>query len=105
MVTRLYNRQDGQSYYTIDQIKDANKRFGQHWFEPSTMRFFKSRVLSGVYGGEYFITSEVPPNSVRRYTIRRADLNNGSIYTVGKLCEYRTAAQAKAAIKRIINQE
>ncbi len=104
---RMYNREPGMFYYAIDQIKQANQENGFHFFERDTMRFFKSRILSEVYGGQYFITSEVEPFSGRKYTIRKADLNNGDIETIGKHCQYATAAQAKAAVKRIIktNQE
>lgn len=100
---RLYNREPGSFYYHIDQIKEANESNGFHFFEKGAMRFFKSRILSEVYGGQYFITSEVPPQSSRKYTIRRAHLISGNIITVGKHCEYATAAQAKAAIKRILD--
>lgn len=39
-------------------VEEANRRAGQHFFSPDTMRFFKSRVHSALYGGRFFVTSE-----------------------------------------------
>ncbi len=47
--------------YTISDIKNINAAFGLHFFEPATLRFFRSQIERGVYqgpGGVYFITSE-----------------------------------------------
>jgi len=62
-------------FRTLQQIKDANKATGLYWFEPESMRFFKSRVSEKVYptkdGGAYFVSSERGPSNVRAYTIRK----------------------------------
>ncbi len=86
------------SFYTIDDIKSASASAGQHWFEPGTMRFFNSRVLDGVYGLGYFVSSERYKDEPRRYTVRRA-CADGSIDTVGEFQAYATAAQAKRAAR------
>ena len=66
-----------------------------YWFEPGTMRFFRSRVSETVYPGGYFVTSEQGPNGVRRYSVRQCV--DGSISTVGEFQAYQTAAQAHRA--------
>jgi hypothetical protein len=100
-ISKTYTR----TWPSIDAIKRANRQAGSHFFDPSTLRFFDSRVLSGVIGGRYFITSErfhgsdgsVDP---RRYTVRIAD-DAGRVDTVGDFQEWPTARQARAAAKRI----
>jgi len=90
------------AYTDVDQIKAANARAGRHFFEASTMRFFRSRVLEGVYGGRYFVTSEKPPHGPRAYTIREAD-PEGNVRTAEgcELCQFETASRAKAAARRM----
>ena len=89
-------------YRTIAEIKAANKRAGYHWFEPASMRFFKSKVLPTVYRGRYFISSEQAPGPFARrvYTVREAN-PDGSIDTVGKFQGYATAAAARKAINAL----
>lgn len=69
---------------TIETIKAANEAIGHHFFEPDTMRFFKSRILAEVYegpGGVYFVSSERPPVGPREYRVRRAN-PDGTISTM-----------------------
>lgn len=91
-------------YNTISEIKAANKAAGQHFFDPDAMRFFRSRVLRGVIGGRFFITSEqfVPSDGTpepRRYTIRVID-ERGHVDTLGDFQAYSTPAQARAAARK-----
>jgi hypothetical protein len=88
------------NFRTIAEIKSANAALGQTWFAPAEMRWFGSRVLDGVIGGRFFITSERPPASTepRAYTVREAH-PSGTISTVGDFMGHRTAAQARAAAK------
>ena len=98
-----------QRYTRIEEIERANDRAGYHYFEPATMRFFDSRVLSGVYDGRFFITSErfkmyepryrVDP---RMYTIREA-FPDGQIDTVGAFQAFGSAATAKRWAQRVID--
>jgi hypothetical protein len=88
-------------YYSTDDVQRAHERKGGHWFDPGSMRFFKSRVGSEVYyiGGRYFFTSsEKGPDDVRRYSVREATAE-GDVKTVGKFQGYSTAAAAVRAIK------
>jgi len=86
-------------FFTVEQIKDAHAASGGCWFSPDTMRFFKSRVLSGVYGGRYFVTSEQFPSGVRAYSVRQVSGDGSSISTVGRFGGYATAYQARAAAR------
>ena len=75
--------------YDIDDIKRINRYKGGHFFEPKTMRFFDSRVLSTVYqgpGGVYFLTSERFHGSTvtgpRLYTVRYFNPETGDCGTL-----------------------
>ena len=101
-----------REYRDIGEIEAANAAAGHYFFSPDTMRFFKSRILEGVYGGRYFVTSERGPGMARRYTIREAT-SEGHIKTVkcghtfadGADHEdfgcYRTAYAAKARAREL----
>lgn len=82
-------------FRSTDDIERANHYAGQHFFEADTMRFFSSRVLSGVHGGRYFVTSERRgfDDYRRAYTIRCA-LDNGHIETVGEFLDFATSGTA-----------
>lgn len=77
--------------HTLDQIKRAAAAAGSHWFDPSTLRYFSSRVGRRVYpvpGGALFISSEQfrgygSPDGPRLYSVRSCTLA-GKIDTVGK---------------------
>jgi hypothetical protein len=92
------------TYFTIEQIKAANKALGHFWFSPATARFFRSRA-SGPVIGNMFVSSErkYDPdcNCPRLYTIRMAN-EDGSIDTVGEFQAYRSKRTALNAIRRIV---
>lgn len=72
--------------WTINAIKDAVRAKGSHWFDPDTMRFFKTRISDKVYqgqGGVYFVTSEEDPSGKRAYSVRSFDPATANIDTVG----------------------
>jgi len=79
---------------TIDTIKANNLIAGRCFFSRETMRFFKSRVFPTVYGGKYFITSEIKPDGEKRYTVREAIDGGKSIKTAAYFA-HRTIAGAK----------
>lgn len=97
---------DAPEFQTIAQIKDANARLGHYFFEPSSMRFFASRIASNtVYGGRYFITSEqfMPSEgraAARKFTIREASAD-GSVKTLGEFQGYTTLQEARIVAKRL----
>jgi hypothetical protein len=82
-------------FHSTYDIERANYYAGQHFFERDTMRFFSSRVLDGVYGGRYFVTSERRgfDDYRRAYTIRVAR-DDGSIETVGEFLDIGSSATA-----------
>jgi len=88
------------NFSTISQIKRLNESSGRHWFSPSSMRWFNSRVHDNVYGGCVFVTSEkndMPycAPQPRVYTVRVA-MDDGSIETYGSMGDYATRADAHA---------
>lgn len=97
-------------FYTIEQVKRANKRAGGCWFSRDTMRFFSTRVMCRVFpvpGGALFVTSDRHPHRgggwCRRYSIRQVDAA-GNIHTVGAFGAWRTRAQALAEAGRLARQ-
>ena len=96
-------------YNNINEIERANGLAGYHFFEEGSKRFFRSRILSEVYGGRYFITSEQFVSSYRevaprQYTIRRAD-GEGHVASVGAFNSYRSAAEARRVIMQLLEEE
>jgi hypothetical protein len=88
------------TFNTITEIKQANRDAGQHFFDADTMRFFESRVLRGVIGGRFFVTSErFDMGTPRLFTVRVVDAA-GHVDTVGEFQGYGTAAQARSAARR-----
>jgi hypothetical protein len=89
------------TFFTIQQIKDANKAAGHFFFSPSTMTFFRSRVLRGVIGGHYFITSEqFDASSPRLYTVRRAN-DDGTIEDASEFQAFDTPNKARTYARSI----
>jgi len=75
--------------WNIARIKQTNAERGFHFFDLSTMRFFRSRVLSETFPGEqdvYFVTNEQFVGSEytapRKYTVRSFNPESGDIRTV-----------------------
>lgn len=92
------------TYFTVSEIKQANRAAGKHFFDPATMRFFRSRILRGVIGGKYFVTSEqFDANSPRLYTLHEAT-PEGDIRTVGDFQAYTYPYQARNAAKRLARE-
>lgn len=87
-------------FITIEQVKEANRQEGYHFFDASTMKFFQSRVGDTLYDGRYFVTSERDDRGPRRYTIREI-LPSGNIVTVGKEGQYDSGTQARRAIAKL----
>ena len=82
-----FNPPQGIIYTHVEQIISASQRAGSHYFDPSSMRFFRCRVLPSVFhgrGGVFFVTSEKGPSEVRRYTVRQFNPENADVATVGE---------------------
>jgi hypothetical protein len=82
---------------SIADLKRLNALNGGCWFEPAEMRFFGTRIETGIIHQKYFITSEQPPHGARQYSVRTFDAA-GAIDTVGEFCSYATKTAARAAV-------
>jgi len=72
-----------------------------HFFDPETMRFFKSRIgavrcKDNIW---FFVTSEKPPHGSRMFSVRRMELD-GDINTVGEFCSM-TSYQANKLLNEL----
>ena len=101
-------------YYRIEEIKAANRQAGQYFFEPDTMRFFRSRVHYPSYcgpGGVFFVTSEKYENRYsgtsmpRMFTIRKFDPATGNVDSVSEFQEFKVRSTAHRAAKRLSKLE
>lgn len=81
-------------FKTIADVRAANQDAGNHFFDRDTMRFFKSRIVSNLYGGRYFITSEQGPHGPRKFTIREAH-ENGDVTTASSFMQYSDIQDAR----------
>jgi hypothetical protein len=103
--------------YGTAELRQLAKRFGNHFFDPETLRYFGSRIGSSVYAKKYFVTSERDPfgnawDGQRLYTVRAFSFDTATredgrvivvmdIETVGEFGQYRSNAQALAAIRKL----
>lgn len=96
--------------YTIQDLKWANRRAGQHFFDKKTMEFFRSIVYKHVFKGAhgwYFITSEQYPGwgndkpGPRRFTIRQM-YPCGSVLNASDFMAYPSLSAALADINNIV---
>lgn len=80
----------GTRFNSISAIKAAAHAAGSHWFDKSSMRFFRSRILPKIYtgkGGIFFVSSEEGPSGGRRYSVRQFDPETADIDTFGPFNE------------------
>ena len=87
------------NFRNTQQVIAFHESTGRHFFSPSNMRFFSSRVHSEVYNGCYFVTSEkFDWKSPRLYTVRKIE-SNGDITTIGEFQQYDSRSKAHTAAK------
>lgn len=97
------------AYVSMAEIKAryAAANPGGHWFDPSTMAFFRSKLAEGgrtTAGGEVlFASSERPPEMKRQYSIRLLKAS-GEIVTVGGFCEFGSWFAAERAILKMVEE-
>lgn len=73
---------------SVNQIQEAMRAAGSHWWDADTMRSFGTKVKSAVYngpGGAYFVTSDFTgfDRDARGYTVRRYDADKQQIHSEG----------------------
>lgn len=78
---------------SILDIIRLHQQSGGHFFDKETMRFFQTQCYPEVFGN-YFITSEVSPDSEMRYTIRLFHESDSTIDTVGEFFHYSHLSDA-----------
>ncbi len=86
----------------IGEVQEIAKGWGSHFFDKDTLRFFNSKVHLKVFegpGGVYFVTSEQAPafqghRPPRGYTVRRLDIEEEDIETVGEFNTLTTLDRA-----------
>lgn len=93
-----------QSVTSIAELKELNEKNGGCWFGRGEMRFFGTRIESGIIGKRYFISSEQPPHGSRSYSIRTFD-EKGSVDTFGEFCGYSTKSDALTALHEHLSTE
>lgn len=81
-------------YERVEDVAEANRRAGYHFFDADTMRFFNSRADDELYGGRWFVTSEKFMQEPRAYTVREA-LTTGAIETFGEVGAFPTLNRAR----------
>lgn len=84
---------------SLQEFQELNNTVGCNWFKPDTIKFFKSKVTTWFKDG-WFITSEVNPSKIKRYTIRKANFETGRVSTVGEFHSYNTEASALKALEK-----
>jgi hypothetical protein len=87
---------------------------GRHWFDPSTMRFFRTRLPQTAYTTDdgsrsYFVTSEQFVGSQgaapRKYSVRCYDWTTRDISTIGEFNVIASRSTATARAKALAAQE
>ena len=113
---------------SIADVESLANRAGSHWFESSTMRFFKCRVAQTAQyipaddvsddnrdtGTYLFVSSEQGPHDVRRYSVRKVTISrelreDGYNAFRFQVCtdgfqSHETQAKAKSAMKATIKE-
>ena len=92
------------TFQSMNQVQEANRKAGQHFFDPSTMDFFNSRIESALIQHRFFVTSEQGPDGIRAYTVRVV-YDSARIGSVGGFQGYATKREAIKAIEAIDGSE
>lgn len=81
-------------------IREANRRAGQHWFDPGAVRFFNSRISPRVYAGAIFVSSEKGPSGVRLYSVHYC-ARTGRVEEVSEFQAFASSRAAHVAAERV----
>lgn len=82
-------------------------REGRHWFDPKTLKFFKTRLpRTGVATpwGNFFITSETNWSDVKKFTVRWQEPVSRNIKNIGDFHQHASRADAIGALRAHLNQ-
>lgn len=86
---------------TLSEFKALNKQVGNHFFDRDAMRFFNSRIESGLLKGKFFITSESDMRNTTRFFNVREAKPDGSVKTAIPFNTLRSKFSAKDCIKSL----
>lgn len=99
---KIGSAESGSPFKSISEVKAANAAKGFYFFSPGTMKFFKSKVVSALLFGRYFITSEIFEGSdykkYKTFKIRYVE-NSANIKTPDQP-KFSTMQQAKDYLKK-----
>lgn len=86
-------------FTTLAEFKTLNRSTGRHFFDRDAMKFFNSRIESGLIGGRFFVTSEkMDEYAPRLYTIREA-MDDGSVQDANGYQRYHSLEAARLAVR------
>jgi hypothetical protein len=85
---------DPPTLRSMADVVRFNEETGHHFFEPDTLRFFRSRIGETLYGRRFFTTSEKGPDMVRAYSVRFIGPDS-HIGDVGGFQSFDTSAKAR----------
>lgn len=89
--------------HTVADVRAAVKAAGSHWFDRDTIRFWGTRVRSGLYAGRIFVTGEHNySRTSTRYSVRLATVTpeGFDIDTIGKFQAFADVADARDYARR-----
>lgn len=90
---------DDDAIETVADLRRKNEEIGNHFFSPSTMKGFASKVESEILGGQYFITSEKNFNGTKREFTIRGFKPDGKVINNPFNQKFDTKSDAKAFLK------
>lgn len=88
------------NFKTLAEFKAEYNKTGMHFFDRKTMKFFNSRIESGILKGKYFITSESDMNNENRFFNLREIQPDLQIRTIGEFNTMKTKEQAKNRLEK-----
>lgn len=88
-------------FKTLAEFKAVYKSTGMHFFDRKTMKFFNSRIESGLIKGKYFITSESDMRNENRFFNVREIEYDLQIKTVGEFNTLFSKEKAKSLINSL----
>jgi hypothetical protein len=92
-------------FTNIKQVKEAAKEAGNNWFDKDEMEYWGCIVYPTVFDGRYFISSEQGDyvwGKERRFTLRRIQMPDFDIRTIGVFGAYATYEEAQEALYELI---
>lgn len=93
----LFARQYASMAHLVRDVTDS----GSYYFSAKTMQAFKSRVLTGFYGGRFGIVSDRYHDGSRIYRVAYAYGADEMQLAIQRSTAYSTAARARAAAEAL----